>query len=144
MEGKREHNHPAEPNYYEINQAKAQLREGLERYLATTRNESPETFIPEVSESMYRAITHCDYGGILRKEDGASISPARTKQTKQEVWGLAEDQVTIVKKETIEPSNIKLETEEDPLSLPEGSYQGKLTDNGFLLKLSNDFPRPQE
>ena len=144
MEGKREHNHPAEPNYYEINQAKAQLREGLERYLATTRNESPETFIPEVSESMYRAITHCDYGGILRKEDGASMSPARNKRTKQEVWGLAEDLDTIVKKETIEPSNIKLETEEDPLSLPEGSYQGKLTNNVFLLKLSHDFPRPQE
>ena len=144
MEGKREHNHAAEPNYYEINQAKAQLREGLERYLATTRNESPETFIPEVSESMYRAITHCDYGGILQKEDGAPISPARNKQSNQEVWGLAGDQMTIVKNETIEPSDIKLENEEDPLSVPEGSNQGKLTENGFLLKLSHNFLRLQE
>ena len=72
------------------------------------------------------------------------MSPARNKRTKQEVWGLAEDLDTIVKKETIEPSDIKLETEEDPLSLPEESYQGKLTNNVLLLKLSHDFPRPQE
>ena len=100
MEGKREHNHPAEPKLYEINQAKAQLRQGLERYLATTRNDSPETFIPEVSESMYRAITHCDYEGILRKED-----PLPTSKK--------EHQVTLV----MEPSDIKVENEEDPLSL---------------------------
>ena len=123
VQGKREHNHTAEPNLYEINQAKAQLREGLERYL-----ESPETFIPEVSESVYRAITRCDYGGILRKgspEDAAPMRPRKRQKISQEVWDLAEDQVTIVKKETMEQSDIKVENEEDPLSLPDdGSKQG--------------------
>ena len=126
MEGKREHNHPAEPKMYEISQAKAQLRQGLERYLATTRNESPETFIPEVSESMYRAITHCDYEGILRKEDPVPMKSVKNKNIMQE-----EHQVTLViqKKETMEPSDIKVE--EDPLSLPEGSVsQGNFWD-GF-------------
>ena len=126
MEGKREHNHPAEPKLYEISQAKAQLRQGLERYLATSRNESPETFIPEVSESMYRAMTHCDYEGILRKEDSVPMKPGKSKEIKEE------GQVTLViqkiqKKETLEPSDIKVETEEDPLSLSKSSVnQGKL------------------
>ena len=116
MEGRREHNHPAEPKLYEISQAKAQLRQGLERYLATTRNQSPETFIPEVSESMYRAITHCDYEGILRKEDPVPMNPGKMREI----------HVTIVKKETMEPSDIKVENEEDPLSLSKGSQnQGK-------------------
>ena len=126
MEGKREHNHPAEPQLYEISQAKAQLRQGLERYLATSRNESPETFIPEVSESMYRAMTHCDYEGILRKEDSVPMKPGKSREIKEE------GQVTLViqkiqKKETLEPSDIKVETEEDPLSLSKSSVnQGKI------------------
>ena len=127
VEGKRQHNHPVEPELYEISQAKAQLREGLERYLATTRNESPETFIPEVSESVYRAITHCDYEGILKKNCPENLA-AKNQETKQNVSG-----VTIVKKETIEPVVINFENEEDPLSSPQGSSQGySIEDHGFV------------
>ena len=120
--GKREHNHPAEPKLYEIQEAKAQLRRGLERFL-----ESPEAFIPEVSESLYRGITRCDYEAILQKEDPLPMGK-RIKIVQEVSRGSAEDQVTIVKKETIEESDIKVENEEDPLSLSKvdcSTNQGK-------------------
>ena len=130
-----------EPKLYEIQQAKAQLRRGLERFL-----ESPEAFIPEVSESLYRGITRCDYEAILQKEDPVPMKLGKRIKIVQEVSrGSAEDQVTIVKKETIEESDIKVEYEEDPLSLSEedcSTNQGK-----FLagLPLENYyFPRLQE
>ena len=149
-EGTSKHNHPAQPGLFEISQAKAKLRQGLDQYLATTRNETTgDTNVPKVSDALYRAMTHCEYDGIIQKDDSATTTnPTRNVKLVRE--DVSENQVTIVKQEMPEPCDIKLEPEEDPLSLssviesinkkqefvsvPSTSGSAKFVPNGKVVK----------
>ena len=149
-EGTSKHNHPAQPGLFEISQAKAKLRQGLDQYLATTRNETTgDTNVPKVSDALYRAMTHCEYDGIMQKDDSSTTTnPTRNVKLVRE--DVSENQVTIVKQEMPEPCDIKLEPEEDPLSLspavecinkkqefvyvPSTSGSAKFVPNGKVVK----------
>ena len=102
-EGTSKHNHPAQPGLFEISQAKAKLRQGLDQYLATTRNETTgDTNVPKVSDALYRAMTHCEYDGIIQKDDSATTTnPTRNMKLVRE--DVSENQVTIVKQKMPEP-----------------------------------------